>query len=301
MAAREVLTRSYAIAPGLAENLVWRKDVSELFGHLPRNVFDIWEYGFTEMFNNAIDHSEGANIEITVWKTATDTQVAISDDGVGIFAKLKKEMGLEDERHAILELKKGKLTTDRKNHTGEGIFFTSRMVDQFDIQSGGVWFSHEIGRSYDWVMDQAWTVKPISVKGTKVYLEVASHTSRTKAKVIDEFSVNSQFGFRRTIVPVKLAQYDNDQLVSRSQAKRLLVRVERFAEAYFDFTGVKEIGRPFADQIFRVFQNEHPEMVLQAKYANADVQNVINEVLRERRLEQKERAKIDRLSGSKLK
>jgi len=38
-------------------------------------------------------------------------------------------------------LAKGKLTTDPKRHSGEGIFFSSRMFDEFDILSGGV-FSH---------------------------------------------------------------------------------------------------------------------------------------------------------------
>ena len=57
---------------------------------------------------------------------------------MGIFKKIQKALDLLDERHAILELAKGKLTTDPKHHTGEGIFFTSRMFDEFTILSGGV-------------------------------------------------------------------------------------------------------------------------------------------------------------------
>jgi len=58
----------------------------------------------------------------------------------------------------------------------------------------------------------------------------------------------------RQSVPVKLAQYGNDKLVSRSQAKRLLARVELFKVVMLDFTNVPTIGQAFADEIFRVFR-----------------------------------------------
>jgi hypothetical protein len=52
---------------------------------------------------------------------------------------------------------------------------------------------------------------------------------------------------------VRLAKYGNDQLISRSQAKRLLARIELFKIVLFDFSGVETIGQAFADEIFRVF------------------------------------------------
>lgn len=85
------------------------------------------------MFNNAIDHSGGTAITVQINKTAISTEIIISDDGIGIFKKIQSEFDLLDERHAIFELSKGKLTTDPRNHSGEGIFFTSRMFDQFEI------------------------------------------------------------------------------------------------------------------------------------------------------------------------
>jgi anti-sigma regulatory factor (Ser/Thr protein kinase) len=68
--------------------------------------------------------------------------MVIWDHGIGIFNKIKNMLGLLDERHAVLELTKGKLTTDPRGHTGEGIFFTSRMFDTFYILSGEVFLSH---------------------------------------------------------------------------------------------------------------------------------------------------------------
>ena len=114
---------SYSITPDLAEDLVWTNDVRKVLSPLPENVLDIWHYGFTEMFNNAIDHSGGSEIIVSIRKNAVNTEILLMDNGVGIFKKIQTEMNLLDERHAVFELHKGKLTTDPKDHTGEGIFF----------------------------------------------------------------------------------------------------------------------------------------------------------------------------------
>lgn len=260
----------YAITTDLAEDLVWKNDIVPRLGSLPENVRDIWHYGFTEMLNNAIDHSEGSRIDVIIRKTAASTEMILMDDGVGIFKKIQSELALLDERHAILELAKGKLTTDPERHTGEGIFFTSRMFDSFDILSGGVYFSHKFGDAEDWILERHG-----SRPGTAVWMKIDNHTSRTTKKIFDKFSSGDDYGFNKTVVPVKLAQYGNDKLVSRSQAKRLLARVELFKIVIFDFTDVETIGQAFADEIFRVFANRHPQMELVPVRANSNVKRMI--------------------------
>jgi hypothetical protein len=278
----ETRSRVYKLAPlarwqkhyvidGLEEDVVWRNDIAPALGHLPDNVRSIWHHAFTEMFNNALDHSEGRMITVTIDKTAATTEMAIIDDGVGIFRKIKNALSLLDERHAVLELAKGKFTTDPKNHSGEGIFFTSRMFDEYEILSGEVYFSHEWGKEGDWILDRG---KDIS--GTAVFMKLHNHTSRSTRKVFDQFSSEEgDYRFNKTIVPVALAQYGDDQLISRSQAKRVLARVELFTKVIFDFKEVKTIGQAFADEIFRVFANRHPEISLQAVNANSEVRRMI--------------------------
>ena len=61
---------SFKVDPELAEDVVWSRNVSPALGSLPENVSNIWHYGFTEMFNNAIDHSGGSSIRVKVSKTA---------------------------------------------------------------------------------------------------------------------------------------------------------------------------------------------------------------------------------------
>jgi anti-sigma regulatory factor (Ser/Thr protein kinase) len=261
--------QTYEIKPGLAESAVWANDVRPMLGALPDNVTDIWHYGFTELFNNAIDHSQGTTIIVKISKTAATTEMELYDDGVGIFKKIQTALGLLDERHAVLELAKGKFTTDPKNHSGEGIFFSSRMFDNFTILSGNVYFSHQFSSPQDWIMDGAG--KP----GTFICMKLSNHTARTTTKIFDQFSSGEDYGFNKTIVPVELAQYGDDKLISRSQAKRLLSRVELFKTVVLDFTGVETIGQAFADEIFRVFANQHPEIELHYIKANSAVKRMI--------------------------
>jgi|CZKS01.1.fsa_nt_gi anti-sigma regulatory factor (Ser/Thr protein kinase) len=260
----------YHIAPGLEEDQAWTRDVALALGNLPQNVLDIWHFCFTEMFNNAIDHSGGSTIFVKVARTAANTQMLLMDDGIGIFKKIQLAMNLLDERHAILELAKGKLTTDPEKHTGQGIFFTSRLLDSFDILSGGVFYTHTFGSEEDWILERP------EDTGTAVFMKLNNHSSRTCKGIFEQYSSGEDYGFTKTVVPVKLAQYGEDKLISRSQAKRLVARVDQFKTVFFDFEGVETIGQAFADEIFRVFARSHPEIEVIAVKANPEVQGMIN-------------------------
>lgn len=264
----------YEITHDLAEHRVWRDDIAPLIETLPSNVRQIWQYAFTEMFNNAIDHSEGKHIAVFLSRTAVGTRIAIIDDGVGIFRKICERFGLEDQRHAVLELAKGKLTTDPARHTGEGIFFTSRLVDEFWISSGEVHFTHHFGDPEDWIMESMRERET----GTYVGMILSNHTARTEASVFDKYAnpEGDDYGFTKTVVPVRLAKYGEDQLVSRSQAKRMLARVDRFKTVILDFAGIERIGQAFADETFRVFANAHPEIELAAIHTAPAVRQMVN-------------------------
>src|ERR1700678_571233 len=145
--------KMYPIAPGTTEDAAWR-EISPEIGRLPKDVMDIWDRGFTEMFNNALDHSGGTEIDVRFRKTAINTELALYDNGVGIFKKIQNALNLPDQREAIFELSKGKFTTDPTKHSGEGIFFTSRLFDSYDILSGGLAFMREAGHDEHWVLDR---------------------------------------------------------------------------------------------------------------------------------------------------
>jgi anti-sigma regulatory factor (Ser/Thr protein kinase) len=260
---------------GLEEDLVWNDDINPQL-QLPENATRIWNYCFTEILNNAIDHSEAQSISIEINKNATLTEIIIYDNGVGIFKKIMDALSLPDQEYALLELAKGKFTTDPKRHSGQGIFFSSRMVDSFYIFSRGTLFSHEIKRDSDWLTRN----ESKSKSGTLVSMSLKNHTARTMKKVFDSFSTTEDDGFTKTIVPVRLSLYGDEQLVSRSQAKRLLARVDNFKTVVLDFEGVSTIGHSYADEIYRVFANANPAIQLLAINANDEVEATIDQARR---------------------
>jgi hypothetical protein len=193
----------------------------------------------------------------------------ISDDGEGIFARIKRLCQLDDERQSLLELAKGKLTTDPERHSGEGVFFTSRALDHFVIQSGGLSFSHHKG-GLDFLFDHRGVHH-----GTTVVLRHA-HTSSTDLKqVFDEYAAPEEYTFSKTVVPLRLAVYGNENLMSRSQARRVLTRVERFRTVVLDFDQVEFVGQSFADEVFRVFARQHPDMEIIPIHTNAAVGQMV--------------------------
>ena len=245
-----------------SESDVWENDMLPKLSDLPENALDVWRYCFTEMFNNAVDHSSGTRITVQLKRTAVNAEIAVIDNGVGIFKKIQKAMRFTDERQATLELAKGKFTTDPKRHTGEGIFFTSKMLDAFDISSGGVYFT---------------SMSPIdNRKGTTVWMKLKNTSDKSRKEVFDAYaSPDNDYAFSKTVVPVKMAEHNKDDLISRSQAKRLLLRIDRFRTVVLDFQNVNQIGQAFADEIFRVFVRRHPGVDVQFVNANADVTRMI--------------------------
>ena len=256
---------------GLAEHLVWQENLLPLLRDVPRNVLDIAQHGVTEMVNNAIDHSDATSIIVGMDLRDGRLSLTVADDGIGIFRKISRALQLPDERLALLELSKGKFTTDPQRHSGEGVFFTSRMFDDFQIVSGGLAFDHAEKRT-DMLID----IDSAPKAGTLVRMAISTTSTRTASEVFKEYSSSpDDYAFAKTIVPVRLVQIGNENLVSRSQAKRVLQRVEKFRHVVFDFDGILIIGQAFADEIFRVFALAHPEVELIATHAVPEVQQMI--------------------------
>lgn len=165
---------------------------------------------------------------------------------------------------------KGKLTTDPENHTGEGIFFASKVFDAYDIRSGALHFMHDAGM-LDMLVE-----RPADAPGTMVLMRIDNDSPRALKKVFDQFAAPEEYTFAKTIVPVRLAQYEGEKLVSRSQAKCLTMRFEKFQSVVLDFDGVAEIGQAFADEVFRVFQVAHPKTILLPVHMTDAVKNMVN-------------------------
>jgi len=262
------------VREGLSEDRVWRESIAPRIGDLPANVRDIWHYAVTEMVNNAIDHSASERVTVELLRDALNSTVYVADEGEGIFLKIQRALNLYDPREAILELAKGKLTTDPANHTGEGIFFSSKVMDAFAIRSGTLHFMHD-----EWGADVL-LERPAEAPGTLVLMRLANDSERRLNEVFDQFAAPEEYTFAKTIVPVRLAQHEGEKLVSRSQARRLTQRFERFQTVVLDFSGVEEIGQAFADEVFRVFRLAHPATSLLPIHMTPAVDNMFKRVMK---------------------
>jgi excisionase family DNA binding protein len=235
---------------GLSEDSVWHRVKDDLGLDAESPAGRIAGYAFTEMLNNAIDHSGSDTVTISWWVTTDQWSFEIRDYGIGAYPKLRVGLHLASEFEAIQELSKGKRTTDRAHHTGGGIFFTSKAVDIFRLTSSGVRWTVDNLRH-----DVALGIVP-EVSGTSVRCQVDPLTDRTLADVFREFT--SDFAFVRTRPIVKLFAIGTS-FVSRSEARRLLDGLDAdFESVEVDFTGVADVGQGFVDELLRVWPSAHP-------------------------------------------
>lgn len=261
------------------EDVVWREHVRPLMKNVKQNIIDLYQYGVTEMVNNVIDHSSSPDLFIFYNQTYASIEINVVDTGVGIFAKIQRDFKLDDPRTALLELSKGKLTSDKKHHSGEGIYFTSRMFDSFVIYSGHLFYSRIRQDGDDWLIEGI--EGEGEKKGTYVSMKINTNADWKPRGIFDKYQGDDIY-FRKTHIPISLGRYPGEQLVSRSQAKRILTRITDFSEVILDFHGVNDIGQPFADEIFRVFRSQHPGTELFALNTNSNIEQMIEYVQKDR-------------------
>lgn len=215
------------------EGLLWERDFAPFF-ELPPNIRNIAHHGFTEIANNAHDHSDGKNVSIIMCLKDGTLSILVADDGIGIFRKIQNALNLPDPRLSLLELSKGKLTTDSSKHPGKGIFFSFRMFDTFIIKANGLAFQHDIRVKSDVLFEEPYDM------GTSVFMAIAIDSTKISKEVFDEFSVPKELSFSKTIVPVRLASIGGENLISRSQAKRLVSRLDAFKTVILDLTKLRK-------------------------------------------------------------
>lgn len=104
--------------------------------------------------------------------------------------------------------------------------------------------------------------------------------ARRVQSVFDAFTAGPEdFQFNKTVIPVRLARYKDESLVSRSQAKRMLARIENFENVIIDFDDVPTIGQAFADEIFRVYARNHPGITLVPINMTPDVEKMVKRAI----------------------
>jgi len=272
-ALRQVVRR-YAL-DGLREDLPWRLEFAPCFA-LPPNVHRMAQHAFTELLNNAIEHSGGTQVTVSMRQTPLQLQLLVSDDGCGLFQHIERSFAIDDPRLAMVELAKGKLTSAPDSHSGHGLFFTSRLADVFDLHANQAAFQSRAWDSRGWRPAKA---GPVAARaGTSIYLAIAMDTPRTLDAVLRQHSLDEAgYAFERTRVPLHLLA-EGQALASRADAQRVTARLENFRSVELDFDGIAEVGHGFADELFRVFGRRHPDLQLMPLRMTAQVAAMVTAV-----------------------
>ena len=260
------------------EFVIWEQHLAPLLRDLPGPAVNLASIGFTEMLNNALDHAKASQVAMGMHVTNGRLQMFVADDGVGIFRHIAGALKLFDTRLALLELAKGKFTTAPTGHSGMGVFVSSRMLDGFAIESGGIVFDRRVGMAalapFDWV-DVPRTLPRAAA--TVVRMDLDLSTARTAQAVYERYFDPDEVGaeaFHTTEIPVRLAQLSS-QLVSRSQGKWVVERAAQFRTVVLDFEGVALVGQAFADEVFRVFAAANPQVHLRRVNVSDEVASAL--------------------------
>jgi anti-sigma regulatory factor (Ser/Thr protein kinase) len=215
------------------------------------------QYAATEVIDNAVEHSRGRSLELSAeFASGGATILVVRDDGVGVFARVCADFGFASPRDAIVQLEKGKLTSDPARHSGEGLFFSSKAVSRFRLES----------QRTAWIVDNLAQDSAVGgsdvAKGTRVVLEVVRGRTPRLEDVFRAFTDPETLRFTRTRATIRLGLL-GPSLVSRAEARRVVEGLGKFTHATLDFTGVDVVGQGFCDEVFRVFASAHPEVALE--------------------------------------
>lgn len=243
-----------------------KKDTG-IYLELPRNVSEVLDYAFTEMLNNAIEHSQSETIEVKMSRNKTTAEFDVIDYGVGIFNNIMQKRNLRNELEAIQDLLKGKQTTDPESHTGEGIFFTSKVADALVIQSSTKKLT------FNNIVDDIFISAIKDLRGTRIKFALSVNTHTELNAIFKKYSEGS-YEFNKTSVAVRLYKIGS-VYISRSQARRIMAGLDKFKFITLDFKHIRTVGQAFADEVFRVWQRRHSAIRISVANSNENIDFII--------------------------
>ncbi len=272
---------------GLEEHAVLEKIETEFISlrTLSEHARNIFTFAFSEMLNNAIEHSEGKSITIELRSEEGVLIFVIRDNGIGVFRNVMRKKKLNSELEAIQDILKGKTTTIPHSHSGQGIFFTSRAADTFMLRSFNQILIVDTENN-----DVRIERSTVPKRGTEVTFLLKMGTERHLSHVFREYTnltKESDYGFDKTDIHVKLYSASGVN-ISRSQARRILHGLEKFMFIRFDYEQVPLIGQAFADEIYRVFHNKYPHITLENIHMNESVAFMVERAKTDARREKKD-------------
>lgn len=250
------VVRRYPLA-GLDETALWARDIAPALA-LPPRAAGAAQHLLGELVNNAVDHSGGTEVTVSVRQTPLHVQLLVSDDGCGLFRRIGESFAIDDPATAMFELGKGKLTSRPQDHAGRGLFFAARIADVLDLHANGRAFQHRGWQPHRWQ-----PARPAASAGTSVFAALSLETPQDPDAALRAHSLDGTgYRFERTVLPLSLLTGERLALDSRAQARRVAARLDGFRRVELDFDGIDTIGHGFADELFRVWRRANPGVEL---------------------------------------
>ena len=255
----------------LSEDRVWQEllQLHPVLARMTASAQELFRYAFTEVLNNAIEHSQGSEVEVRFAQAHDDTlSFEVHDDGIGLFRKLREVLGMVSVEETVKKLSQARLPPWPDGRAGAGLFFSSRASRRFEVESNG----------FRWMVDnqagQSAAASAPPRAGTRVRFQGDLHPRRTLAELFARYDEHTIM--HRTRVVVTLAT----SFISRKEAQRLLAPLERYHTVVLDFKDVREIGQGFADEVFRVWPTSHPHVSLEPINMSPGVSLIIDHARR---------------------
>lgn len=251
---------------GLSETTVWHELVrlNPELANLSNASLELFRYAFTELLNNAVEHSAGTDVEVQFSQSGDVLSFEIIDNGVGLFSHLRQRLGLDSTDEAAKRLSQGKLPPMPDARTGSGkgvgIFFCAHAARRFEVESNGYRFlvDNQTGNA------AAASAPPRA--GTRVRFDGELSPRQTLSNLLGPPRPPGSPDPRRPPAPPHPARVVvtlGTRFISRTEAQKLLNRLARYQTVVLDFKEVREIGPGFADEVFRVWPHHHPGVTLQ--------------------------------------
>ncbi len=238
----------------LSEDRVWQEllQLHPALARMSAPVQELFRYAFTEVLNNAIEHSRGNEVEVRFAQASDDTlSFEVHDDGVGLLASLRRKLSVGSVEEAVKRLSQASKPLWAEGQIGVGLFFSSRAARRFEVESNGL----------RWTLDnqtaQTATAAASARSGTRVRFQGDLRPRHTLAELFAIHAERTMIDRSRVVVTL------GTSFISRTEAQRLLRPLERYHTVVLDFRGVKAIGQGFADEVFRIWPSSHPHVTLE--------------------------------------
>ena len=270
---------SLKLTPSLNPCQVWDTFLKDHFASVRKNVYYICLNGFIEVLKNAVSFSDASSITIRFSQCSNIISIWISDNGVGIYEKIKRSYFYPDLRECAFQLSKGILSAHEDSCIGQSLYLVSWCFDIFEICANGVCYHKDLIND-DWYIQS----KKNSASGTSVRMSIDINSNRSLKDVCRDYRLKKNSGFAESHILVDLAVFNEEAFLSRIQARRVLSKLDKFSEITLDFMNVKIVGNAFVDEIFRVFHEKYPDIQLEYINANSDIEFMVKSNLEYRQL-----------------